>query len=177
MRLTKLIVLCVVVLGLFATLYYGLNNNNVEQNTSMMNEPVPSFQLQSLDETQVLTEGLFISNEFKLLNIWASWCAACKTEHPFLLELANSGVKIIGLNYRDNRPDALKVIASDGNPYTQIIYDPNGQLALDLGVLGAPETFVIDSNGKIAARVSGVINPEIWQDKFGHLFNKHNNTN
>lgn len=170
MKMVKLSVLFVLLLSVFGTLYYGLNNTNTELNDSMMNEPVPSFKLSSLNGDKIVDETIFVSDEYKLLNIWASWCAACKIEHPFLVELAESGITIVGLNYRDNRKDAQKVIAAEGNPYVEIVYDPNGTLALDLGVLGAPETFVIDSNGKIITRVSGVVDSDVWQNQLASYF-------
>jgi cytochrome c biogenesis protein CcmG/thiol:disulfide interchange protein DsbE len=170
MRSVKLAVLIAVVLLVFAILYYGLTHSGSEQNTSMMNEPVPEFQLQSLQGDSTLDETIFQGGETKLLNIWASWCAACKVEHPFLIELANRNIVIVGLNYRDNRTDAKKVILADGNPYRHIIYDKQGELALDLGVLGAPETFVIDANGKILARASGVIDADVWQSELAQYF-------
>ncbi|MFC1235747.1 DsbE family thiol:disulfide interchange protein [Vibrio sp. F74] len=170
MKLVKLSVLLVILLSVFGTLYYGLNNANTELNDSMMNEPVPSFNLATLKGDKIVDETIFVSDEYTLLNIWASWCAACKIEHPFLVELAESGITIVGLNYRDNRKDAQKVIAAEGNPYVEIVYDPNGTLALDLGVLGAPETFVIDGNGKIITRVSGVVDSDVWQNQLASYF-------
>jgi len=151
---------------------YGLNNTGSEFNSSMLSEQVPSFKLQSLDKTEILDNAIFVSDEFKLLNIWASWCTICKMEHSYLLKLAHSGVNIIGLNYRDNRHDAQKMIELEGSPYTDIIFDPNGQLALDLGVLGTPETFVINHSGQIVARVSGAIDATIWKKQLGHFFNE-----
>ncbi|WED28006.1 DsbE family thiol:disulfide interchange protein [Vibrio sp. DW001] len=170
MKLVKLSVLLVILLSVFGTLYYGLNNANSELNDAMMNEPVPSFNLSTLRGDKIVDETIFVSDEYTLLNIWASWCAACKIEHPFLVELAESGIKIIGLNYRDNQKEAQKVIVAEGNPYTEIVYDPNGELALDLGVLGAPETFVIDGNGKIITRVSGIIDSDVWHNQLASYF-------
>lgn len=170
MKLVKLSALLVILLSVFGTLYYGLNNANTELNDSMMNEAVPSFNLSSLNGDKIVDETIFVGDEYSLLNIWASWCAACKIEHPYLVELAESGIKIIGLNYRDNQKEAQKVIAAEGNPYVEIVYDPNGALALDLGVLGAPETFVIDGNGKIIARVSGIIDSDVWHNQLASYF-------
>ncbi|MDB1123759.1 DsbE family thiol:disulfide interchange protein [Vibrio algarum] len=170
MRQVKLLVLIAILMTVFSILYYGLNNGKTELNNSMMNEPVPSFRLSSLSEDKILDESLFVGEQHTLLNVWASWCAACKIEHPFLVELSVSGIDIVGLNYRDVRQDAKKVIAQDGNPYSEIVFDPNGELALDLGVLGAPETFVIDNKGMILKRVSGVIDAEVWENQLVTYF-------
>lgn len=170
MRTIKLILLCLTMLTLFGGMYYGLNKPNSELDSLIMNKPVPTFKLQSLTEAAPLDHMIFQGGGYKLLNVWASWCAACKTEHPFLLDLAAKGIEIVGLNYRDNLNDARDVINQDGNPYTHIIYDPNGELALDLGVIGAPETFLIDSNGQIVFRLNGIVDSVAWRAHLERYF-------
>ncbi|MDV7102851.1 DsbE family thiol:disulfide interchange protein [Vibrio sp. TH_r3] len=165
-QFVKLASLCGLLIGIFMLFYFGLVNSNQQSTTPLLNKPVPHFNLQSLLNNNGLDETILLGEHYKILNVWASWCAACKVEHPFLLELSTAGIDIIGLNYRDNRADAIKVIESEGNPYREIIFDPNGLLALDLGVLGAPETFLIDPQGKIQARFSGTIDSTIWQQQF-----------
>lgn len=170
MRTVKLSILSTVVFGLFALLYYALNHSGGEVNGALNGEPVPAFELELLDGTKRVNESILTGPKYKLLNIWASWCAACKVEHPLLVSLAGQGIDIIGLNYRDDRRKALAVLASDGNPYRTVVYDPQGEWALDLGVIGAPETFVIDDKGQIVIRISGVIDEQVWQDKLAVYF-------
>ena len=105
-----------------------------------------------------------------LLNVWASWCVACRQEHPFLNELARSKtVPIIGLNYKDKREDALGWLDSLGNPYELSLSDTDGRLGIDLGVYGVPETFVIDKQGIIRYKQIGPITPEVWEQKLAPL--------
>ena len=170
MRIVKLLLLSLLLLIAFAVLYYGLNSDHIEVNTSMVNEPVPAFSLDALQDDKQLNQEIFADGDYTLLNVWASWCAACKSEHQFLISLKSSGIGIVGLNYRDNRKDALAVLRSDGNPYREVIYDPEGSLALDLGVIGAPETFVINGAGEIVYRVNGIIDQEIWQSQISPYF-------
>ena len=102
-----------------------------------------------------------------LLNVWASWCPNCKDEHPDLLKLKQNGVvPVIGLNYKDKRELGLDVLRKTGDPYQVSAYDPEGRVALDWGVYGAPETFLIDRDGIIRAKHVGPVNPEIIAAKF-----------
>jgi cytochrome c biogenesis protein CcmG, thiol:disulfide interchange protein DsbE len=101
-----------------------------------------------------------------LLNVWASWCAACLQEHPVLLDLANSGaVPIIGLNYKDPRNDALDWLRRHGNPYLLSVADTQGRVGIDYGVYGVPETFVIDKAGIIRYKYIGPVTAEALSDK------------
>ena len=122
----------------------------------------PSFELNDLDGNPVKYESL---NGIKLVNVWASWCITCLVEHPYLMELDMKGINIVGLNYKDEKIDALNWLEKYGNPYELIIHDLKGTLALDLGVTGAPETFLID-DGKVVAHYRGEVNKRIWRDVF-----------
>ncbi|MCR4301429.1 MAG: DsbE family thiol:disulfide interchange protein, partial [Sulfuricaulis sp.] len=105
-----------------------------------------------------------------LLNVWASWCVACRQEHPLLNELTrNKAVPIIGLNYKDKRADALGWLGSLGDPYELSLADPDGRLGIDLGVYGVPETFVIDKEGVIRYKYIGPITPEAWEQQLAPL--------
>ncbi|MFA0464895.1 DsbE family thiol:disulfide interchange protein, partial [Vibrio sp. 10N.261.45.F1] len=107
---------------------------------------------------------------YQLVNVWASWCGICKTEHAFLLELQKEGIPIVGLNYRDNPGAALNVLSNDGNPYATVISDPQGKLALELGVIGTPETYLVDAEGQIVKKLLGVINESVWRKELAHYF-------
>jgi len=101
-----------------------------------------------------------------IINVWASWCAACIDEEVFLLRLAREGVLIYGLNYKDNQMDAKNWLANWGNPYQMIGADLDGRVAMDLGVFGAPETFLIDKQGMIRYRHAGLLDAQVWMQEF-----------
>jgi len=99
-----------------------------------------------------------------LLNVWGTWCPSCRVEHPDLVRLArDEGVPIYGLNYKDNRDAALQWLDELGNPYELVLFDPQGKLGFDLGVYGAPETYIIDSKGIVRFRHVGVVDNELWE--------------
>lgn len=125
--------------------------------TALAGKPLPAFNLPALDGGTVTQADL---KGPLLLNVWATWCPSCYEEHPYLLELSRQGVTLVGLNYKDDVPAARQFLAQRGSPYRQVIVDAGGTLGLDLGVYGAPETFVIDAQGRILHRVTGVLTPE-----------------
>ena len=133
--------------------------------------PVPNFELNSLNSKDIYTLD-DLDNEL-LVNVWASWCITCLVEHPFLMNLKEKDIKIIGLNYKDERFNAQNWLNKYGDPYSEVLYDPKGSLALDLGVTGAPETFLIH-NGKIIAHYSGEVNERVWTETFMPIINKNN---
>jgi len=101
-----------------------------------------------------------------LLNVWASWCVACRDEHPWLIEYAKTKVvPIYGLNYKDRREDALAWLGELGDPYTASAVDLDGRIGIDYGVYGAPETYVIDQNGMIRYKHVGPLMPDVWNGK------------
>ena len=105
------------------------------------------------------------SNCYRMVNVWASWCITCLVEHPFLSKLAESQIEIIVLDYKDDKTKALDWLKRYGNPYTSLIYDPRGDLAFDLGVTGAPETFLIVDQ-KIVGHIQGELNEDKWKSTF-----------
>ncbi|OBT27882.1 thiol:disulfide interchange protein [Vibrio tasmaniensis] len=137
------------------------------------NEPFDSEALSSeilSSETAKLTLADITQHPYQMVNVWASWCGICKTEHAFLLELQKEGIPIVGLNYRDNPGAALNVLSNDGNPYSTVISDPQGKLALELGVIGTPETYLVDAEGQIVKKLLGVINESVWRKELAHYF-------
>ena len=127
---------------------------------------LPEFNLEQLDESRSI-DSSDLGDDY-IINVWASWCITCRVEHPYLMSLNKKGVPIIGLNYKDERNDALEWLSKFGNPYERIIHDYKGTLALDLGVTGAPETFLVQ-NGKIIAHYQGEINESIWNEVFSPI--------
>ncbi len=124
---------------------------------------IPEFELKDLDNTMIVSNDLL--NGDYVLNVWASWCITCIIEHPYLTSLSKNGIPVIGLNYKDEQEDAIIWLKKYGNPYQTILHDYKGNLALDLGVTGAPETFLI-SDGKVIAHYQGEVNDQIWNDVF-----------
>ena len=124
---------------------------------------VPEFELKDLDNSFSVKSD-FLNGDY-VLNVWASWCITCIIEHPYLTSLSKNGIPIIGLNYKDEQEDAIIWLKKYGNPYQTILHDYQGNLALDLGVTGAPETFLIN-DGKVIAHYQGEVNDQIWNDVF-----------
>ena len=123
----------------------------------------PEFELETLAGEKIFNSR--IEGNDLLLNVWASWCITCRVEHPYLMNLKRRGIPILGLNYKDEREDAIEWLNKYGNPYEDNIYDYKGSLALDLGVTGAPETFLI-INGQVVAHYQGEVNEMVWNEVF-----------
>ncbi|KII77146.1 DsbE family thiol:disulfide interchange protein [Vibrio renipiscarius] len=136
----------------------------------LVGKTVPEFRLEDLAEPGKLYDQTIFKGEPLLLNVWATWCPTCYAEHQYLNELAGQGVKIIGLNYKDQRDKAVTWLNDLGNPYLIGLFDGNGMLGLDLGVYGAPETFLIDANGVIRYRHVGDVNPRNWKETLQPMY-------
>ena len=163
----------VVFASLIIVLFSFLSDRDDQLETALIDSSFPEFKLGSLsDESRVLTKQDIIKLP-ALINVWATWCIACRVEHPFLMKLKEeSRLTIYGLNYKDNKLKALDLLEKDGNPFEFSIYDFEGRLAIDLGVYGAPETFFIDKNGLIRERHVGVIDEKVWKEKFSKYLNE-----
>ena len=150
----------------FVVFYKGLNNPNTYSPKIKDKKDIPIFEAKDFDSNSYLrSEKIFEEDIFYIINIWASWCVPCRTEHPLLMGLSkNQSVKLIGLNYRDNLNNAKKFINKFGNPYSQIIIDEDGTLSVEFGAFGVPETFIIDKNKKIIKKIVGPINKEIVEE-------------
>ena len=142
--------------------------------SALIGKPVPAFRLESLDEpgkvydAAVLTQGKPV-----LLNVWATWCPTCRAEHQFLNQLAAQGVRVVGMNYKDDRAKAMTWLKELGNPYALSLFDGDGMLGLDLGVYGAPETFLIDGKGIIRYRHAGDLNMNVWEQEVKPLWDRY----
>ncbi|HAD09848.1 MAG TPA: DsbE family thiol:disulfide interchange protein [Porticoccaceae bacterium] len=162
----KLFIPLFIFLVLAVLLYWGLGRDPSAMPSALVGKSVPAFKLPALaDETSMLDASLF-QGQVSLLNVWATWCPSCRVEHPFLMELAKQGVPIIGLDYKDERDKALAWLADYGDPYKQVIFDPQGTLGLDLGVFGAPETYLVDAEGRIHFKRVGVVDARVWEQDF-----------
>ncbi|PWB42094.1 MAG: DsbE family thiol:disulfide interchange protein [Rhodocyclales bacterium] len=149
-------------LGIFvvlvAFLAIGLNLNPREVPSPLVGKPAPAFELPQLHRPEAKFSPKNMQGKVWLLNVWASWCVSCRQEHPILVELAKSGiVPIYGLNYKDQRADALKWLQQFGDPYALSIVDVEGRVGIDYGVYGVPETYVIDKAGVIRYKQIGPV--------------------
>ncbi|THF61118.1 DsbE family thiol:disulfide interchange protein [Pseudothauera nasutitermitis] len=145
-------------------LAYGLRLNPREVPSALIDKPAPAFRLAQLHQpdSQFGTDDL--RGQVWLLNVWASWCVGCHQEHPYLMELARSApVPLIGLNYKDERADAIQFLNSKGDPYQHIGVDADGKVGFEYGVYGAPETFLIDREGVIRYKHIGPLTREIYE--------------
>lgn len=155
----------VIFLVLAGFLAVGLNRDPHEVPSPLVNKPAPAFKLPRLDAPEQMMSTQDLRGQVWLLNVWASWCVACRQEHPLLVELAKTGtVKVYGLNYKDKREDALGLLRKSGNPYLTSLSDTEGLVGIDYGVYGVPETFVIDKQGVIRHKQIGPITPESLRD-------------
>ena len=159
----SLFIIITVLCFCFVIFYKGLNNSNIYTPIINDKKDIPIFEAKDFNSNAYLnSEKIFEEDTFYIVNIWASWCVPCRTEHPLLMELSkNQSIKIIGLNYRDNLDNAKKFINEFGNPYSQIIIDSDGALSVELGAYGVPETFIIDKKKRIIKKFTGPVNKEI----------------
>jgi cytochrome c biogenesis protein CcmG/thiol:disulfide interchange protein DsbE len=145
--------------------WQGLKSDPHEIPSVLVGKPLPEFSAEALMSDEVMTQDIF-KGQVSLLNVWATWCPTCYAEHSVLQEIADSNdITIFGLDYKDDKHKATKWLNINGNPYNAIIYDPQGVLAMQLGVYGTPETFVIDKQGIIRYKHIGAVSPSVWQDK------------
>ncbi|HEY3487429.1 MAG TPA: DsbE family thiol:disulfide interchange protein [Gammaproteobacteria bacterium] len=154
----------IVFLILLAVLGYGLTRDPSLVSSPLIGKPLPEFSLPLLNEPQNTIGIRDLRGTVYLLNVWASWCEACRVEHPLLMQLAAQRVlPIYGLNYRDQRENALRWLERFGNPYEMVAFDERGDVGIDLGVYGAPETYLVDRNGIVVYKHIGPITPKIWE--------------
>ena len=153
----------------------GLTRDPREVPSPLIDKPAPAFRQEQLADEKLAFAPADMAGKVWMLNVWASWCGACRVEHPVLLEVAKQNVvPIVGLNWKDQRADALQWLAKFGDPYALSVYDNANKVGLDYGVYGAPETFLIDKQGVIRHKQIGPVTPEAWQNTFLPLIRKLN---
>ena len=139
----------------------------------LIDNQMPEFSLEQVNNVDKTISSADLFGQVSLLNVWASWCIACRLEHPVLLELARNGlVNIYGLNHKDQREDALRWLNYYGDPYTTSAHDITGKIGIDYGVYGLPETFVIDKKGFIRYKHVGPVTDDILKKKILPLIEK-----
>lgn len=143
---------------LIATSYFGYDRDALP--STLIGKPAPAMDLPPLlDGTPGLTAAALTAPGVKVVNVWASWCVPCRAEHPVLIDLQKAGVTVYGINHRDEPANARRFLADLGNPFDAIGTDRNGRAAVEWGVYGVPETFVVDGQGRIVYKHIGPINP------------------
>ena len=128
----------------------------------------PAFEMNELNE-EPINQNSFQEGEYKLINVWATWCVNCKLEHGFLMQKKNEGFQILGLNYKDDINKAIKWLNQFGNPYQINLFDNLGDYGFKLGVSGAPETYLLDKKNLIIQKHIGIMSDEVWKNKFKPL--------
>ena len=153
----------------------GLHLDPHEVPSPLIDKPAPAFELTQLDKPEATIRRADMLGKVWLLNVWASWCEACRDEHPYLVEFAKlKAVPIYGLDYKDQREPAQAWLAERGNPYDASLFDANGRVGIDFGVYGVPETFVIDKQGVVRYKKIGALTPEVLQGEVLPLLRKLN---
>ena len=162
----KFIIPFLILFSLIALLWYELFYTTPDQIPSaLIGEPVPAFHIQNLYDNNAYITPKDFQGQAVLINVWATWCYACKLEMPMLLKIKNTyRIPIYGIDYKDKPDDAKKWLAKHGNPYVKTGMDTSGDAAIDLGIYGTPETFVISPQGKIVYRHVGVIDQQNWDN-------------
>ncbi|CAB3778987.1 Thiol:disulfide interchange protein DsbE [Paraburkholderia caffeinitolerans] len=146
----------IVLAALLALLTAGLRHDPRRLPSALIGKPAPEFDLPRLHEPAQRLSTQHLRGQVWIMNVWASWCESCRDEHPLLVDLARQHIApVLGLNYKDDRQNALQWLADAGDPYTSSIVDRTGQTAIDFGVYGVPETFVVDRAGVVRYREAG----------------------
>ena len=139
--------------------WLGLKKDNSYNTTNLIGNKISSFQLASIHNSDLISDELLKQNEFTLINIFASWCAPCRLEHKYLIKLANQNrnVKILGINFKDKKNNALIFLNELGNPYNSVLEDPDGRASVLFGIYGIPESILINKELTIIKKIIGPI--------------------
>jgi cytochrome c biogenesis protein CcmG, thiol:disulfide interchange protein DsbE len=163
-------------IGVFAaivvSLGFALRNDAKQMPSQLIDKAVPNFALKGLtpNDPGLASTDLGAGDDIKLVNIFASWCAGCRVEHPTLMRIAaEKRAPLYAINWKDKPGDGLKWLKANQNPYGKIGEDANGRVGIDLGVTGVPETFVIDKSGRVRYRHAGPVTDDVWAANFAPL--------
>ncbi len=159
----------VLMLGVLALLGFGLTHDPREVPSPLIGKPAPVFALPGLGGTPPQLANADLKGRAVLVNFFASWCVACRVEHPLLMQLAKNGVEIIGIDYKDTDADGAQWLSRHGNPYRVVAADAQGAMGLDWGVYGVPETYVVSADGTILFKQIGPVTEAAWRDKIAPL--------
>ena len=151
-----------VLIALIGFFWRGLYLNPTIVSSPLIDKPVPDFSLSRLHDPKETFDQNQLKGQVSLVNVWATWCVACRDEQQTLLDFSKQNVvPIYGFDYKDDRQSAIQWLAERGNPYTAVAFDPTGNVAINWGIYGAPETFLIDSHGIIRYKYIGPITPDV----------------
>lgn len=164
-------------IGLFAVLvgflYFGLGRDKQTLPSPFIGKPAPVFELPLLEDPTKTFSNRELAGKPYVLNIWGTWCPGCRLEHGALMEIARRGeVPMIGVDWNDDRDQALAWIQQRGNPYAVVAFDGEGRVAIDWGAYGAPETFLVSAEGTVLKKLAGPMTLEIWEQEFLPLLQK-----
>lgn len=175
MKSLRFLIPLAVLLGLVWFLAAGLKLNPKEVPSPLIGKPAPVFRLDRLDRAGTQLGSPDLLGKVWMLNVWASWCVACRQEHPLLLAFARqTQLPIYGLNYKDDRTAGLRWLSNFGDPYVASLFDGDGRVGIDFGVYGVPETFLIDQHGVIRFKHIGPLTPEVLRTQIEPLIRQLN---
>jgi cytochrome c biogenesis protein CcmG/thiol:disulfide interchange protein DsbE len=160
------------IFALLAAMFFGVERRVLSGDytptdlpSALVDKPLPEFSEPALDDGRLIDKAQIVGELF-LLNVWATWCPTCHFEHPFLMKLAEQGVNIVSIDYKDDAEAAKRWLVQKGDPYTLTLFDEDGSLGLDLGVTGAPETYLVDASGTVRFRHQGALEQGLWDKEF-----------
>lgn len=158
----------------FALFRIGSGHLDVHEIKSpLLGKAAPGFALPSVTDPQQRVESRSLAGRAYVVNVWGTWCGACRDEHESLLAIARSGrVPLIGIDWRDDRDEAVRYLAQLGNPYQAVGSDADGRTAIEWGVYGAPETFLVGADGKVLVKHIGALSDAVWKEKFVPLLGR-----
>ena len=167
-KILPLIVFLVV--GVF--LFLSLNSDPNKLPSPLVGKKFPIIEGNDFYSNETVKLNDLMDNKLALVNVWASWCVTCRKEHQVIMNIAkNTNLKLIGINYKDTKSDGREYLKVMGNPFDEIVFDPNGEIGMELGVYATPETFLISKEGLIIHKHIGEITKEIWNEDFLPLIN------
>jgi len=158
------------VVGVF--LFLSLNSDPNKLPSPLVGKKFPIIEGTDFYSNETVKLNDLMDNNLALVNVWASWCVTCRKEHQVIMNIAkNTNLKLIGINYKDTKSDGREYLKVMGNPFDEIVFDPNGEIGMELGVYATPETFLISREGLIIHKHIGEITKEIWNENFLPLIN------
>ena len=171
-RFVRYLAPLVAFIALAGLLYKGLSLDPRRVPSPLIDKPAPAFSLPLLRQPETLISNADFKGQVTLFNVWATWCVACRQEHPLLMKLAQQGIQIYGLNYKDTRDDAKRWLQMYGDPYLANAFDAEGRTGIDWGVYGTPETFVVDRQGVIRHKHIGPLTMDSVKNEILPLLRK-----
>lgn len=158
----------IAIFGLLAVFFYiGLGRNPGDIPSPLIGKPAPPFSLPSVQDPNIAVSTNDYRGQPYVVNVWATWCGGCREEHETLMAIAQTtAVPLVGIDWKDERPLAQQWLDQLGNPYHAVAFDPEGRIAIDWGVYGAPETFLVGADGRVAYKHVGPMTMDVWTEKF-----------